>query len=107
MEAYLTYPFDGVLYFLDINEFHNPHWGILDQLSQISKLNGGNIFKIPIKLVVLSSKKQPYYNINEKDKLNFIRQLDGMIEQSMIIFVEDENEYAEQLTQFYRSILAD
>ena len=73
MDAYLSYPFDGVLYFLNINEFHNPHWAILDQLSQISKLNGSNIFKIPIKLIVLSSKKTPYLSISETDKKNFLK----------------------------------
>ena len=73
MDAYWSYPYDGVLYFVNINEFHNPHWGILDQLSQISKLNGTNIFKIPIKIIVLSSKKQPYLSISNQDKKNFIK----------------------------------
>lgn len=60
MDAYLSYPYDGVLYFLNIHEFHNPHWAILDQLAQISKLNGSNIYSIPIKVMALSSKQQPY-----------------------------------------------
>lgn len=60
MDAYLSYPYDGVLYFLNIHEFHNPHWTILDQLAQISKLNGSNIYSIPIKVIALSSKQQPY-----------------------------------------------
>ena len=89
MDAYLTYPYDGVLYFLNINEFHNPQWAILDQLAQISKLNGTNIFKIPIKLVVLSSKKMPYLTISPQDKKNFISQLKDLIDQSMIIFVDE------------------
>lgn len=89
MDAYLSYPYDGVLYFLNINEFHNPQWAILDQLSQISKLNGTNIFKIPLKLIVLSSKQKPYLTITPHDKINFIKQLEGLIDKSMIIFVDD------------------
>ena len=90
MEAYWSYPFDGVLYFLNINEYHNAHWAILDQLSQISKLNGTNIFKIPVKIIVLASKKQPYLNISQRDKKNFINSLSGFIDESMIVFVEDD-----------------
>ena len=72
MDAYLSYPFDGVLYFLNINEYHNPTWAILDQLSQISKLNGSNVFKIPLKIMVLSSKKEQYLSIGQQDKRNFV-----------------------------------
>lgn len=89
MDAYLSYPYDGVLYFLNINEFHNPQWAIIDQLAQMSKLNGTNIFKIPIKLVVLSSKQAPYLSISQHDKKNLISQLEGMVDQSMIVFVDD------------------
>lgn len=93
MDAYLSYPYDGVLFFLNINEYHNPQWSIVDQLAQISKLNGTNIYKIPIKVVVLSSKKMPYLNITSKDKRNLLKQLDGMVEESMVTFVEDESRY--------------
>lgn len=87
MDAYLSYPYDGVLYFLNIHEFHNPCWAILDQIAQISKLNGQNIYTIPIKLVVLSSKQLPYYSITENDKQNLVAQLSGTIKRDMIIFV--------------------
>ena len=81
------------LYFLNIDEFHNPCWGIINQLSQISRLNGTNIFKIPVKIVVLSAKKLPYLGIGQNEKKEFVRQLEGMIDESMILFVEDDCGY--------------
>ena len=105
MDAYLSYPFDGVLYFLNIHEYHNPHWGILDQLSQISKLNGTNIFKIPLKIIVLSSKKQSYLSISQRDKKNFVRQLEEIVDESMIVFVQDDHQYHCKLGQFIRQII--
>lgn len=29
MDAYFSYPFDGVLYFLNISDFHNPQFAII------------------------------------------------------------------------------
>lgn len=101
MDAYLSYPYDGVLYFLNIHEFHNPCWTILDQLTQLSKLNGTNIYSIPMKVIVLSSKIRNYESINPIEKRNFLRQLDGMISESMVIFVENNDSHINKLNDFY------
>jgi hypothetical protein len=90
MDAYFSYPFDGVLYFLNISDFHNPRFAILDQLVQISKVNGSNIFKIPLKVVVLPTKKHTFESISAVEKINLIGQLKGMVDQSMVEFVEDD-----------------
>ena len=90
MDAYFSYPFDGVLYFLNINDYHNPQFSIIEQLAQISKLNGSNIFKIPLKIMVLSSKHLPYSSIRQSEKENLQNQLTGMVQNSMIIFIEDD-----------------
>jgi len=90
MDAYFSYPFDGVLYFLNISDYHNPQFAIIEQLAQISKLNGVNIFKMPLKVMVLSSKKHPYLSMRHSEKENLKKQLAGMVQNSMIIFIEDD-----------------
>lgn len=68
MDAYFSYPFDAVLYFLNINDYHNPQYSIIEQLAQISKLSGINIFKMPLKVMVIPSKNLPYLSIRQSDK---------------------------------------
>lgn len=29
MDAYFSYPFDGILYFLNIHDYHNPQYAII------------------------------------------------------------------------------
>jgi hypothetical protein len=79
MDAYFSYPFDAILYFLNINDYHNPQYAIIEQLAQISKLNGTNIFKMPVKVLVLSSKTSCFSHIREWEKENLKKQLEGMV----------------------------
>lgn len=33
IDAYLRYPYDGILYFLNIDDFHNPYTAVLETVA--------------------------------------------------------------------------
>ncbi len=56
MEVYLKYPFDAIIFFVQIDQFHNTARNILDTLQLFSQTNGANVYKIPFRVVALSQK---------------------------------------------------
>jgi hypothetical protein len=62
MEVYLKYPFDALLFFVRIDAFHNTEYNILDTILMYSQANGENVYKIPLKVVVISEKNSLHYN---------------------------------------------
>lgn len=87
IDAYLSYPYDGILYFLNINDFHNPYSSILETVAEFSRLSGINIYSIPIRVVVLSSKTTPYLDISPPNKHQFLQQVEGLILPQNVVFV--------------------
>jgi hypothetical protein len=79
MDAYLSYPYDGILYFLNIHDFHNPYSAILETVAQFSRLSGANVYSIPIRIVVLSAKSLPYFDISHTNKRHFLEQVEDLI----------------------------
>ena len=56
MEVYLKYPFDAIIFFVQIDQFHNTARNILETLQLFSMTNGANVYKIPFRVVALSQK---------------------------------------------------
>lgn len=56
MEVYLKYPYDGILFFVNVLSFHNTASGIMENLILFSQHSGINVFKIPIMAVLMAQK---------------------------------------------------
>ena len=80
MEVYLKYPFDAILFFVQIDHFHNTAKNILDTLQLFSQINGTNVYKVPFRVVALSERSEQHYDdIGRGDKHRLIDELDGIL----------------------------
>ena len=58
----MKYPYDGILFFVSIDSFHNTYNNIVEQLTIFSEESGSNIFEIPIRLLALKNKHGKDYD---------------------------------------------
>ena len=57
VDVYLNNSYDGILFFVKIDDFHNTRRNVVDSLALYSQVSGCNIYQIPIKIIVISSKR--------------------------------------------------
>jgi hypothetical protein len=108
VEVYLKSHFDGILFFVRIDDFHNTSRNVLESLAQYSQISGNNVYKIPIKIVVISAKSHSTYDdIGYGEKRRLREEVSNIFEEGQIIYVESDDSYQRELTKFYREILAE
>jgi hypothetical protein len=106
VEVYLKYPFDAILFFVQIDQFHNTARNILDALQLYSQTNGSNVYKVPFRVVALSDRYyQSYDDIGRGDRQRLELELEGILDAGQIVYVEFNCGYRESLSGFYRAIL--
>lgn len=87
-EVYLRGGFDGVLFFVKIDHFHNTARNVLESLSLLSAASGANFYKIPIRAVVISNKNgQDYDDIAPCEQRRFQEEVSSLLAPEQIIFV--------------------
>jgi hypothetical protein len=80
--------FDGILFFVKIDDFHNTSRNVLESLVLYSQVTGCNVYKIPIKIVVISSKKgDDYDDIGYGEKRSFRDEVSNLFNDEQIIYV--------------------
>lgn len=105
MEVYLKYSFDAILFFVRIDAFHNTASKILDCILQYSRINGGNVYKIPVSVVALSQiGTQQYNDIGYGDKQALCSEVSSIVEQGQIIFVESDRLYESRLSRLFKAV---
>lgn len=105
-EVYLRGGFDGVLFFVKIDHFHNTVRNVLESLAQLSAASGANLYKIPIRAVVISNKNgQDYDDIAPCEQRRFQEEVSSLLTPEQIIFVESGRAYEKELSDFYRELL--
>jgi hypothetical protein len=62
VDVYLRASFDGILFFVRIDDFHNTCKNVLESLGLYSQISGNNVYKAAIKIVVISSKNGGNYD---------------------------------------------
>ena len=68
----------------------------------LSQASGVNVYKIPIKIVVISSKNaQEYDDIAYGDKRSFKDEVNNIVTEEQVIYLESGRCYQSQLTAFY------
>lgn len=106
IEVYLKYPFDAILFFVKIDEFHNTAKHFLETIQLYSRISGMNVYKIPLRIVAVSNKTGKYYDsIGRGDKMRLSVEVAHLINEDQIIFVEFNGKYNERLSRFYREII--
>lgn len=65
VEVYLKYPYDGILFFMDLVNFHKTSQNILKWLELCSEHNGINIFKIPLRVIVMKTNQFTPQQLNQ------------------------------------------
>lgn len=105
-EVYLRGGFDGVLFFVKIDHFHNTARNVLESLALLSVASGANLYKIPIRAVVISNKNgQDYDDIAPCEQRKFREEVSTLMTPEQIIFVESERNYEKELSFFYGELL--
>lgn len=94
VDVYLKGGFDGILFFAKIEDFHNTSKNVLESLALFSQATGSNVYKIPIKIVVISSKNgEEYDDIGYGEKRSFRDEVSSLFSESQIIYVESDHAY--------------
>ncbi len=62
VDVYLNNSYDGILFFVKIDDFHNTSRNVVDSLALYSQASGCNIYQIPIKIIVISSRRGQNYD---------------------------------------------
>ncbi len=94
MDAYFRYPFDALLFFVRIGDFHNSSKNLLQFLNSYSSISGSNVYKVPVAVTVLSSKMDDSYNdICYSEKRAFEEEISRIVQLDQIIYVESDQTY--------------
>lgn len=106
VDVYLKFPFDALLFFVRIDDFHNTSRNILEAMNCFSSASGNNVYRIPVRIVALSSKTQGRYNdISYGDKRKLREEVSGILNEDQIIYVESDGSYKTELASFYHQIV--
>jgi hypothetical protein len=54
MEVYLKYPYDGLIFFVNVQSYHNTDSVLMEHMVSFSRHSGINAYKIPILAVMLA-----------------------------------------------------
>jgi len=91
MDAYFRYPFNALFFFVRIGDFHNSSKNLLEFLNSYSSLSGINVYKVPVAVIVLSSKLDDSYNdISYSEKRAFEDEIERIVQLDQIIYVESD-----------------
>ena len=94
MDAYFKYPFNALLFFVRIGDFHNSSKNLLQFLNSYSSLSGSNVYKVPVAVIVLSSKLDDCYNdISYSEKRAFEDEINSIVQLDQIIYVESDQSF--------------
>jgi hypothetical protein len=71
-----------------------------------SRISGINVYKIPLRIVVVSNKTDKHYDsIGRGDKMGLWIEVSHLLSEDQIIFVEFNGKYKEKLSKFYKEIV--
>lgn len=106
VDVYLKFPFDALLFFVRIDDFHNTSRNVLEAMNCFSSASGNNFYRVPVRIVALSSKAQGKYNdISYGDKRKLREEVSGILDEDQIIYVESDGTFKAELSTFYRQIV--